>query len=288
MIPQDSIFENMTYQDWRSTMDPKVHGTWNLHNLLPTGLDFFIMLSSVAGVLRSSGQANYAAGNTYLDALAHYRVARGEHAVSLDLGAILEHGVVASDERLKERLLSGGYLAGVTSADLFGLLEHAFSNPLSQTDCQVVFGLASASEIRAKMARMSRSPMALPFYRHVLADTSEEDTTQGTEAERLAQKHRRDFISAADTTRAGEVVAVALAQRLMPGLPGPDHEDFDEQGLKKPIQSYGIESLMAIELRSWFAAEFAADVPVFHILGEGTLASIGTLVASNSKLREAS
>ncbi|KAJ4350431.1 uncharacterized protein N0V89_009052 [Didymosphaeria variabile] len=287
MVLKDGIFANMSYQDWRSSLDPKVVGSWNLHALLPSGLDFFIMLSSVAGVLGSSGQANYASGNAYLDALAHYRVSQGERAISLDLGAILEHGVVASDDRLRERLLSGGYLAGVTSAELFSLLEHSLTatqDAASQDDCQVVFGLAPASEIRSKLARTTRSPMSLPFYRHVLASASQEDTIQGTEAEQLTQKHRRDFVSAENTTSAGNVVTIALAERLMPGLPD---EDFDEESLRKPIQSYGIDSLMAIELRSWFAVEFSADVPVFHIL-EGTLASIGALVASKSKLRSTS
>ncbi|KAH8429183.1 uncharacterized protein LDX57_006852 [Aspergillus melleus] len=64
MVLRDSSFESMTHQAWQEVISPKVQGTWNLHQQLPSGMDFFIMLSSISGVLGSRGQANYAASNT--------------------------------------------------------------------------------------------------------------------------------------------------------------------------------------------------------------------------------
>src|SRR5690349_522221 len=46
MVLQDAIFENMTYEDFVSATRPKIQGSWNLHNLLPKDLDFFVCLSS--------------------------------------------------------------------------------------------------------------------------------------------------------------------------------------------------------------------------------------------------
>jgi hypothetical protein len=48
-----TIFANISYQNWWSSLDPKIIGSWNLHTLLR--LDSFIMLSSIAWVLGSSG-----------------------------------------------------------------------------------------------------------------------------------------------------------------------------------------------------------------------------------------
>ena len=73
----------MTFDDWRTSVAHKVRGFWNLHCLLPKDMDFFLCLSSVAGIVGSDGQANYAAGNTYMDALAHYRVSLGEKVLKL-------------------------------------------------------------------------------------------------------------------------------------------------------------------------------------------------------------
>lgn len=62
---QDGVFENMVYDDWRTCTAPKIQGSWNLHELLPHSLDFFVMLASMSGVIGNPGQANYAAGNTF-------------------------------------------------------------------------------------------------------------------------------------------------------------------------------------------------------------------------------
>ena len=90
----------MTFDDWETSIKPKVQDSWNLHSMLPRDLDFFILLSSISGVIGNGGQANYAAGNTSMDALANYRIAHGEKAVSLDLGWMEAEGVVAENEKL--------------------------------------------------------------------------------------------------------------------------------------------------------------------------------------------
>jgi KR domain len=86
----------MTYEDWVSATRPKMQGSWNLHELLPNDLSFFVLLSSSAGVIGARGQANYNAGNGFQDALAHHRRKMGLSAVSLDLGIILGAGVCAT------------------------------------------------------------------------------------------------------------------------------------------------------------------------------------------------
>jgi hypothetical protein len=92
--------------------------------VLPKGTKFFILFTSISSVIGNAGQVNYAAGNIYTDSLARYRTAHGGRAVSLDLGAMLRHGVLAEDESLRERLLKGGLLSGVTPAVLFGFLNY--------------------------------------------------------------------------------------------------------------------------------------------------------------------
>lgn len=80
----------MTYDKWRATIDPKVKGTWNLHSFFPSDVEFFVILSSMSGVMGNAGQANYSAGNTYEDAFAHYRRGIGLAATSLDIGLVTD------------------------------------------------------------------------------------------------------------------------------------------------------------------------------------------------------
>lgn len=96
---QDSIFDQMPYQSWTEAIKPKVQGSYNLHALLPKGMDFFIMLSSIAGAIGSTTQANYAAGCSFQDALAHHRTGTGEKATTLNLGVMLDDGVLRNTPR---------------------------------------------------------------------------------------------------------------------------------------------------------------------------------------------
>lgn len=129
----------MTFEKWQAAFRPKALGSWNLHCCLPDDMDFFILLSSASGILGNPGQANYAAGNTFQDALAEYRqfqqqtnLASGQkdrHNISLDLGLVLEAGLVAEDERLLDIMLAHGFI-GVRLADVQYLLERAMARPV--------------------------------------------------------------------------------------------------------------------------------------------------------------
>ena len=74
------------------TMRPKVHGTLALHRWLED-LDFFVLFSSASSVIRSPRMGHYAAGNAFLDAMAHYRRARGQLGHLDRLGTLERHRV---------------------------------------------------------------------------------------------------------------------------------------------------------------------------------------------------
>lgn len=88
----------MSSDNRKAALEPKVDGSRNLHGLLPTGLDFFILLSSIVGIHGSVGQANCAAGGTYQDSLARHGISLGQKATSLDLGWMASDGTIAESE----------------------------------------------------------------------------------------------------------------------------------------------------------------------------------------------
>ena len=101
----DGILSEMSLDQLDRAMEPKVQGAWNLHvATLDAPLDFFVLFSSVASVLGSPGQANYAAGNAMLDALAHARRAAGRPALAINWGpwAGSRHGGRARSRRRSE------------------------------------------------------------------------------------------------------------------------------------------------------------------------------------------
>jgi hypothetical protein len=97
------MFVNMTYQQYQAAVGPKVQGPWGLQAFLDKGLDFFVMLSSITSIVGNRGQANYAAGNAYQDALARQLVSRGVKAVSINLGTIKLVGYVAENHEMVQK-----------------------------------------------------------------------------------------------------------------------------------------------------------------------------------------
>lgn len=92
----DGALINQSWSRFQPVLAPKVTGAWHLHTLTKDApLDFFVLFSSVAGLLGSAGQANHAAANAFLDVLAHYRRTQGLPALSINWGAWSEVGQAA-------------------------------------------------------------------------------------------------------------------------------------------------------------------------------------------------
>ncbi|WP_392481400.1 SDR family NAD(P)-dependent oxidoreductase [Nostoc sp. C110] len=96
-ILDDGILLQQNWERFARVMAPKVQGAWNLHILTQDKpLELFVLFSSVASVLGTTGQANYAAANAFLDGLADYRRSQGLAGLSINWGAWAEVGMAAT------------------------------------------------------------------------------------------------------------------------------------------------------------------------------------------------
>ena len=270
----------MTLEDWKVSTKSKIEGSWNLHTLLPKRMDFFVLLSSVCGVIGKETTANYSAGNSYMDALARYRIAIGEKAASLDLGIMEEEGILAEDAELMARVKASGAIIPMVPQELHALLDH-FCNPalelLSPVECQAVIGIDTPANLHSRSIEPS-SWIHRPIFSHLFQ--MDRRGAEATNSDRTV-----DFMAAFSTARsiaeAGDIVADALLGKLASSISIPK-EDMDSD---KPVHHYGVDSLVAIELRNWFARKLNADVAVFDILGDSSLTDLGRLAAMRSSFR---
>jgi acyl transferase domain-containing protein/acyl-CoA synthetase (AMP-forming)/AMP-acid ligase II/acyl carrier protein len=131
-VLDDSVLLQLDATKLASVMAPKVQGAWNLHALTAKEpLDFFVLFSSAASLLGSPGQGNYAAANAFLDALAHYRRARGLPALSINWGPWAEVGMAAAQANRGERLATSG-MCSLDPARATALLERLITTDIPQ------------------------------------------------------------------------------------------------------------------------------------------------------------
>jgi acyl transferase domain-containing protein/acyl carrier protein len=129
----DAALTGLTAGDLDLVLGPKADAAWNLHELTAGHpVRAFVLFSSVAGVLGNPGQGNYAAANTFLDALAAHRRAHGLPAISVAWGLWASDGAADGAD---------GMAAHLTAADQ-ARLSRAGIAPLSQDQGLELFDAA--------------------------------------------------------------------------------------------------------------------------------------------------
>ena len=237
-----------------------------------------MLLSSVCGIFGNAGQANYAAGNTYQDALARYRVSIGERATSIDLGPVLDEGWVAEADGMMEKLGRLEILRPTSLVEIFAMLDY-YCNPAQSYDIsqsQAITGIRMPEDVIAKK-REAPAAVQVPLFRHAFQIKSSNTGFARTDKKSLAS----EFLGATSSGDACMVVSTALKERVS-RLLGLSHEQVR---VDQSLASYGIDSLLGLELRNWLAKETRADIAVFEILGGASLNEIGELVVSKSAIK---
>ncbi|KAH8594177.1 hypothetical protein B0O99DRAFT_742091 [Bisporella sp. PMI_857] len=279
MVLQDSILEQMTMQDWQAAIRPKVAGTWNLHSCFSQrgSLDFFVMLSSLSAILGWASQASYAAGGTYQDALARWRCSSGLPAVSLDMGIIRDVGYVAKSRTVSDRLRKVGQSLRLTEDSVLQTLAAAVLHPFGRP--QVLLGLNSGPGSHwdpASDSQMGRDARFLPLrYRKPATSQALAHQSGGNpDSEPLSAKLRTAASSEVAARFVGDAIAAKLSDIFMVPV-----DDID---LAKPPSVYGIDSLVAVELRNMLVLQAACDVSIFSILQSVSLAALALDVVAKS------
>ncbi|RYP24614.1 hypothetical protein DL765_000440 [Monosporascus sp. GIB2] len=281
MILRDKPYETMTVEDYHAAIESKVLGTWNLHHasreveIQKQPLDFFTMLSSISGVIGNKGQANYAAGNTFLDAFASYRHSLGLVANTVDLGAVQDVGYVAEAGNSLESRFDRRQWTPINEGSLRRILTYSFLqqdrrhpiNPISSA--QLITGIAyplqpSSSDLTDE-ARFG--------YLFGGSDDNDGATHDGSgdkdEADEAARAFRlmvQHLTAGADTSPLAKA-AVALFSAQITKLLRLENEV--EPG--KPLAAYGLDSLSAVEIRGWARVKLGVELSTFDITNASSI-----------------
>ena len=264
----------MKYEQWINAIRPKVLGTQNLHTQFGSTLDFFIMLSSATGVLGNTSQANYAAGGTFQDAFARYRTSQGLPAVSIDLGMVKSVGYVAETAGVSERLAKIGYRP-LEEEEVLRIIEAAVRTPLRQQQqrhSQIITGLAQFENVDDIVWREE-----LRFTGLRRLQTSKSKSAGS--AKKGGDSFGHLLSTATSLEEATDHIANAIINKLSEMFMLAAAEIDKSQGLAK----YGVDSLVAVELRNWLVSRMQTDISIFDIMQSASLMVLAEKAAAKSK-----
>ncbi|NMO16396.1 type I polyketide synthase [Pyxidicoccus fallax] len=241
----DGLLVQQTPARLRKVMAPKVQGALHLHTLtrqLP--LDFFVLYSSGAGLLGAPGQGNYAAANTFLDALAHHRRALGLPALSIDWGTFAEVGLAAAQENRAARMVSRG-VRSLTPDEGLSALARLLDSERAQVGV-VPLDIRQWIEFYPAAASSRR-------LTHLAA-------AQRAGARRPARSGNRELLerlAAAEPRVRASLLQDSLGAQVSQVLRLPE----GRLDISAPLTSLGMDSLMGLELRNRIEATLGITVP---------------------------
>lgn len=272
-VLDDGVFMQLTWERFKALLGPKVYGAWNLHHLSQgMDLDFFVMFSSVASVLGSPGQANHAAANAFMDCMAYFRRGRGLAAVTINWGAWSQVGAAAKIDVLK-RLTAQGIdaIEPEQGLELFEKLLIEAMDPSTDSLGQVGVLHVDWTKYLRQFVH-GQPPQFLEFVASGAQSGKQpiRKTLQGPDI--------LDCLERAGAVRKRELLREYIAELISRGLGlEPDHR-VDH---RKSLSEYGLDSLMAVDLRSRISngLRLSEPLPVTMFFDYPTLESLSEFIA---------
>ncbi|WP_344646587.1 type I polyketide synthase, partial [Winogradskya consettensis] len=263
-VLDDGLVTALDADRLHAVMRPKTDAAWLLHDLTrDLDLTAFVVYSSIAGLLGTAGQANYAAGNTFLDALAQHRRAHGLPGVSLAWGLWEQSsditGHLADVDRMRMARSGLVPLRSVAAMELFDRAVRGNEAVLAVTPLDLA-ALRSSAEPAPLLLRK-----LVPAPRLRRADGSAPATTLADRLTGLSRSEREQVL--VDLVRAQ--VAAVLGHTGAAAVPAD-----------RSFQELGFDSLTAVELRNQLNAATGLRLPTTLVFDYPTpLALAGLLHA---------
>ncbi|OGM50547.1 hypothetical protein ABOM_000924 [Aspergillus bombycis] len=292
MVLRDNSLLEMKWDEWQAAVQPKVQGTWNLHNALLSEqpeeiLDFFLLFSSAGAMSGQWGQANYNAGNTFLDAFVSYRHSLGLPASTVNIGVIQDIGYVSQNPEILDSLRSTAqYL--MREPELLESIElmlhrssptHSVADQASNiyvTRSQIGIGMRSTLPIEAPSNRtIWRKDPRMLVYRNLEVQSGPVASSTGS-GQALTQFLREigSNMTMLKAPESAEMLAGEIGKTLFGFLMRAETEEVD---LDAPLASVGIDSLISIELRNWIRRNIGVEITVLEIVRADSVRALGLL-----------
>ncbi|MFD0373631.1 SDR family NAD(P)-dependent oxidoreductase, partial [Streptomyces sp. NPDC127114] len=248
----DGVIGSLTAERLTAVLRPKVDAAAHLDELTADqDLAAFVLFSSVAGVLGNPGQANYAAGNVFLDALAARRRSTGRPATSLAWGLWAERTGLTG--HLDDDTLSTRGIAPLSTEEGLALLDRA----LADDHALLVPARLDPAGMRADALAGTMSPVLRSLVRVPQRRAGESGLRR-----RLGRMSEEE----------GRRLLLDLVRTQLAAVIGRDSADGIDQD--QPFKNLGVDSLLAVQLRNRLNAATGLRLPATLVFDHPTTAAV--------------
>ncbi|KAL0936841.1 hybrid pks-nrps [Colletotrichum truncatum] len=258
MVLSDKLFMQMDVSSMQTALRPKIDGSINLDRAFSNiELDFFIMLSSTGSVIGTPGQSNYHMANTFMAGLAADRRRRGLAGSVIDVGMISDTGYVTRQDPIVAKKLRSMCVLALCEAEVHTMFIEGIlaGRPGFSSHSELIAGLAISDN-------EAERPFWAPEPRFGFYVKDKRDSGTDSSGPSILEDLRAALESARDEKTVHRKVLEAFSQRLESLLQLP-------QGSAKmdlPLVSLGLDSLLAMEVQTWFRKVLGTEVSVLQIL----------------------
>lgn len=261
-VLNDAPINQMDQASFLKVMDSKVVGTWNLHQQTEhLELDFFVCFSSMASFIGTPYQSNYAAANAFMDALVAYRRTNGLPGLSINWGPWNKIGMAARlDRKYKEYAKENGIYSIDPTIGIRGL-----ATLLGAAKTNIGFLDVDWNKYAATLGK--KSSLLKDFF----IESSNESVESKTYINKLIESPKDERIG----------IIMEIITNEMANILGEDNSKLD---VNEPLSMIGIDSLMAMEVRTIIQKKLNVDIPVSKLLEGGNILELSGTI--NSSLSE--
>lgn len=255
MVLDDGAIPDITRERYMRGFTPKSVGGWLLHNATKDmDLDHFLMYSSISSVYGNPGQVSYVAANQYLDNLARWRAAQGLPATTVNWGVIGEAGFVHRSGVVGGLLFKQGWKQ-FTIKEACGILEEMFLNKPVQrmaADCdwQVIGGFYPHSASSSRFAHL----------------INEEELGGGSGSGGGDGALKAQILDSSPDEQL-DLIVINLKDTFARVL----GTVADKLSTSEPVTKYGLDSLMANQIRNWVQSSIGVDYSMMKIMRGPTM-----------------
>lgn len=266
-VLDDRSIAQLDWERFAAVLRPKMQGAWNLH--LATRrrmLDFFVLFSSASCTLGNRGQGNYAAGNSFMNALAEHRRAEGLCAGSICWGPFAEVGMAATGSQAGARMAQSGIL-GLRPADAVAVLASVVQQDIAvPTVVDMDWGLfleTLPGDLAATLFERLARPAPPPGTPGASAPAR--DAEEAGAASPLGR-----ILAASEAER--PALVLALIRKMVGRVMG--YEDISLVPTDASLTRMGLDSLMAMDFRNQVEKRLSVALPFAFLAEHASLEDI--------------